>query len=109
MAQLNLNRNIVDSASLRKHIEENVEEIETLVPSGTQVMVQLKQISNRLFGADLRLRLFGRWIIVRTHDTDLFHALNRARRHLLRQVDDAKGMERRRVRHYPKAVLNRAL
>ncbi len=98
MAQLMLNHDIVDSPFLRQHIEENVEEIETLVPEGTPVKVQLKRISKRLFGADLRLLLFGRWIIVRTHDTDLFHAVNRARRHLLRQVDDAKGFQRDRHR-----------
>jgi ribosomal subunit interface protein len=98
MAQLVLNHNIMESEGLRQHIAENVEEIETLVPRGTPVHVHLKKISKRLFGADVRLRLFGRWIIVRTHDTDLFHALNRARRHLLRQVDEAKGIRRARVR-----------
>jgi ribosome-associated translation inhibitor RaiA len=98
MAQLVLNHDIMDNDFLRRQIAENVEEIETLVPRGTPVHVQLKKISKRLFGADMRLRLFGRWIIVRTHDTDLFHALNRARRHLLRQVDDAKGIRRSRIR-----------
>lgn len=98
MAQLVLNHDILDSEFLRQHIAENVQEIETFLPRGTSVHVQLKKISKRLFGADLRLRLFGRWIIVRTHDTDLFHALNRARRHLLRQVDDAKGIRRSRIR-----------
>ena len=102
MAQLHLNHDIVDSPYLRQHINDNVTEIETLVPHGTPVKLQIKRISKRLFGADFRLRLFGRWIIVRTHDGDLFHALNRARRHLLQQVDTAKGIERDRVRASPR-------
>lgn len=94
MAQLLMKHDIVDSPFLRRHIADNVEEIETILPEGAPLTVQIKRVSRHLFGAHLRSRLLGREVIVRAYDTDLFQALNRARRHLLQQIGDVR-LERR--------------
>ncbi len=98
MAQLMLNPEIVDSPDLRRHIAERIEEIETVLPEGASLKVHLKRVSRHLFGARLHSRLFGREVVVRVYDANIFHALNRARRHLLRQVDDVRHEKRDRIR-----------
>ncbi len=98
MAQLTMNADIMDSPSLRQHIAENVEEIEMILPEGSPLNVHIKRVSRHLYSANLRAHLLGRELVVRAYDSNLFRALNRARRHLLRQVDDVRHQRLDEVR-----------
>lgn len=98
MAQLMLNADILDTPSLRQHLATSVQEIETILPDGAPLIVHIKRVSKHLFGAHFRARLFGRQVVVRAYDANLFSAVNRARRGLLRQVDNVKGLSRDETR-----------
>lgn len=106
MAQLNVQHDVVDSPMLREHIEKNVADIETVLPDGTSVIVSLKRVSRTLFSADLRTKGFKRSLIVSEQDTNLFQALSRAKRLLMRQIEEVQKMERdrRRGRHMRHAL-----
>lgn len=99
MAQLMMKSDILATPLLREHIASNVEEIETILPKGSPLIVQIQRISKNLFGAHFRVRLFGRQIVFRVQDTNIFSAVVRARRGLLRQVDDVKSLSRELTRH----------
>lgn len=101
MAQLMLNPEILDSADLRQHLAVNIEEIENVLPVGALLKIHIKRVSRHLFGAHVHSRLFGRDVMVRSYDSNLFQAINRARRQLLRQVDDVRHekFDRVRLRH----------
>src|SRR3712207_1427574 len=99
MAQFMIHHDVVDSPFLRGYIREIVEEFEHLLPENSPLTVHIKRTSRRLFCADIRAKLFGRPIVVSAVDTDLFLALARARRHLLRQMEDSKGLRTDRIRH----------
>jgi len=98
MAQLMMNHDIVDNPLLRRHIAEDIDEIETILPDGANLIVHVKRVSRELFAACFRSRLLGREVIVRAYDTDIFQALNRAKKNLMRQVDDVRHAKRDRAR-----------
>jgi ribosome-associated translation inhibitor RaiA len=90
---------VMDSPPLRNHIEAILEELETLLPDESPLTISVKRVSKRLFGADIRARVFGRQLVVHTQDTDLLHALTRARRHLIRQIEEVRSERRYKLRH----------
>lgn len=98
MAQLMMQQDIIDSPSLRLQITKNVEDIELVLPEGAPLIVHIKRVSKHLFGAHFRARLLGRQVVVRAYDQNLFHALSRARKSLLRQVDDIRQLRREEAR-----------
>jgi hypothetical protein len=98
MAQFTLTTDILDKPSLREHIDTSLADIETLLPEGTSLILHLKRVSKHLFGAHYRVRLWGRQVVVRAYDDNIFRAVNRGRRHLLRQIDDARLLHRDEVR-----------
>jgi ribosome-associated translation inhibitor RaiA len=94
MAQLVMKHDIVDNPQLRQHVADNVAEIQDNLPTGAPLTVHIRRISKHLFGANVRVRMLGRDLVVRSYDTDLMLALAKARRHLLRQVDDLRHFHR---------------
>jgi ribosome-associated translation inhibitor RaiA len=106
MAQLTMNVDLIDDPllreqsreTIRKHIEESFDEIEMLLPEDSPLILHIKKISKDLFGAHFRTRLFGRQVVVKAYDENLLSAVNRARRHLLRQVDDVRLHRRNEIR-----------
>lgn len=105
MAQLNLQHDVVDSALLRDQIDKSIEEIEMMLPEGTAVSIHLRRESKSLFAANFRIRLFNKILVVTEEDSNLFQALNRAKKHLLRQINSIQKKHRdmkrdhRRNRH----------
>ena len=101
MAQLMLPHDIVNNPLLRRVLSRSAEEIEMSLPSDTRLIVHLKKASKRLYDANLRAKLFGQTVVVTVQDTDIFHAINRARRQLFRQVEAV--CEQRRARERQRA------
>jgi ribosome-associated translation inhibitor RaiA len=99
MAQLMLTQDFSNQPELRDHLRQNIEDLEMLLPEESPVTVRIKKISKHVFGADVRARLMGRLIVVSAQGTDVFQALSRARKHLMRQIEDIRGRKRNRLRH----------
>jgi hypothetical protein len=94
MAQLVMKHDVVNQPLLRQTIAENVAEIQDNLPSGAPLTVHLRRVSKHLFGANMRVRMLGRELVVRSYDADLMQALLKARRHILRQVDELRHFRR---------------
>lgn len=98
MVQLTSSADILGIPSLREHIDNSLEEIETILPEGTSLILHLKRVSKHLFGAHYRVSLGGRQVVVRAYDENAFTAINRGRRNLLRHIGDARRLYRDEVR-----------
>lgn len=98
MLQLKLASDVHDSDLLRRHIEDNADEIESTIGDDVPLSVSVKRIAKNFFAIHLHARLFGRLFVVEEEDTNLFHAVTRARRHLLRQVTEIRHQRLRQMR-----------
>lgn len=98
MTQLTVTPDILETPSLREHIDQSLENIETVLPVGASLILHIKKISKHLFGAHFRVRLCGREVVVRAYDDNVFRALNRGRRGLLRQIGDVRSQHRDETR-----------
>lgn len=104
MAQLKLDRDIVKTDGLVHFIEENFGEVESALPGDydeSALSLRLRRESKRAFSADFHARLFGRLLVVSASDANVFQAINRARRHLIRQIEELRRAKRQEVRHRP--------
>ena len=99
MAQLMINTDVNEIPSLRKHIATQVDDIESKLPHGSPLIVQIKRISKNLFDACFRVRLLGKELIFSVQSANPFSAVSEARRGLLRQVCDVKSFSRQLARH----------
>lgn len=98
MLQLKLSPEVHDSELLRTHIESNADEIEAAVGDDVPLAFNVKRIARHVFAIDLRARLFGRLLVVHEQDENLFQAVTRARRHLLRQISDLRRQRIDKIR-----------
>lgn len=98
MAQLTSTADILGIPSLREHIDNSLEEIETVLPEGTPLILHLKRVSRHLFGAHYRVNLCGRQVVVRAYGESAFTAINRGRRNLLRHIGDVRHLHRDEAR-----------
>lgn len=98
MTQLTITADILETPSLREHIDHSLEDIQTVLPEGTSLILHVKKISKHLFGAHFRVRILGRQVVVRAYDANIFRALNRGRRDVLRQIGDVRLMHRDETR-----------
>jgi ribosome-associated translation inhibitor RaiA len=98
MAQFTIPADILEIPSLREHVDHQLEEIETILPEGTSLILHLKRVSKNLFGAHFRVRLLGRQVVITSTDDNVFRALNRGRRDLLRQISDVRHLHRDETR-----------
>ncbi len=73
--------------ALKDHIERKVAEIEEFLPQNSWVAVSVRRQALKIFSADLRAKVFGRWLSVSAQGDNLHATLNEARRHLLRRVE----------------------
>lgn len=98
MVQLKVNGAIPNSPELRQHIEENLGEIEVALPKNSQLWVHVRMASKRVFAAAFRIRVLGRMLVVTAQDENVFQAINRARRQILRQLESVRSQHRNRDR-----------
>lgn len=92
MLHLKLASDVHDSDLLRTHIESNAEEIQAVIGDEIPLSVHVKRIAKDVFAIDFHTRLFGKMLVVSEKDSNLFQAVTRARRHLLRQIGDVRKL-----------------
>lgn len=109
MAQLKFQGSISVTPELRWHIDENIDEVENALPSDSQLNVHVRKSSKHLYSAELRTRVLGRMLIVKEEDPDLFQAVSRARRQILRQIEAVRTRQRERQRNRHRNAHERAL
>lgn len=109
MVQLHINSTIESSPELRRHIEENTSEIELALPESSQVKVHLQKSAKNVYAAHLRTRLLGKMLVAKAEDSNLFQAINHARRQLLRQIEEVRSRHREQQRSRLRNAHERAL
>jgi ribosomal subunit interface protein len=82
------------TAAMRDHVDKSILDLVHFVPQASDdvtVHFFLRQEAERLFSATIRARFWGREFVATHRASDLYVAINLAKRHLVRRLNHIRG------------------